>query len=91
MTILHLASKKFLNSSFLSNTPSLGIGGPKNGTLYDRVTDTLREYYTEQWLDSEMMNCMNKQINKHTHRRTYLYCTGLSCEAGRHLTTTKTC
>ena len=29
MTILHLASKKFLNFSFLSNIPSLGIGGPK--------------------------------------------------------------
>ena len=47
MTILHLASKKFLNSSFLSNTPSLGIGGPKNGTSYDRVTDTLRECYIQ--------------------------------------------
>ena len=80
MTNLHFASKKFLNSSFLSNTASLGIGGPKNGTSYDRVTDTLKECYREQ---------TNKQT--HTNRQTYLYWTGLSFDAGRHLTTMNTC
>ena len=63
MTNLHFASKKFLNSSFLSNTASLGIGGPKNGTSYDRVTDTLKECYREK---------TNKQTHTQTDRHTYI-------------------
>ena len=67
MTSLHLASKNFLNFSFLSNSPSLELEDQKWNILQPCHRHP-EEYYTEQWIDTKMMNEMlSRQINKQTN------------------------
>ena len=82
MTSLHLASKKISKLLILIKHSFLWNWRTKKWNIVQPCHRHPEEYYTEQWMDTKMMNEMlsgqiNKQTNIQTDRQTYLHCTGI--------------
>ena len=71
MTSLHLASKKIPELLVPNKHSFLGNWRIKKWNIVKPCHRHPEEYYTEQWMDTKMMNEMlSGQINKQTYKQT---------------------